>query len=380
MPWVCPNCGTNNDDSNVKCSVCDYELPQPVADVVDKPYIFVSYSHQDVCKVYPFILALQEHFYVWFDKKGIKHGSEYAAEIEEKIDNCAGFLYMITSNSMASRYCRGEINHAFDLDKPFVNILLNKREEIEFSKGFHTQYGIYQYFELNGYKGNYEDSLSGLVNGASADVLEGFKKSLRLGKSLPSATRPIATRPFTEETACADAIVPKGELTKEIAQKLSPDKDGTLIIPHGYESIGGWAFSCRLNIKKIVIPNSVTIIGMSAFLYCPDLNLITIPDSVISINAATFEECKGLTSIAIPDSVTGIGFQAFYLCRGLTSITIGSGVTSINSLAFAGCTSLTSITYKGTKSQWNAISKKSNWNLSTGNYTIHCTDGDIAKA
>ena len=37
------------------------------------------------------------------------------------------------------------------------------------------------------------------------------------------------------------------------------------------------------------------------------------------------------------------------------------------------------ITYTGTQAQWNAISKGSNWNYNTGSYTIHCTDGDIAK-
>jgi hypothetical protein len=29
--------------------------------------------------------------------------------------------------------------------------------------------------------------------------------------------------------------------------------------------------------------------------------------------------------------------------------------------------------------QWNAISKGGSWNRNTGNYTVHCTDGDIGK-
>ena len=54
-------------------------------------------------------------------------------------------------------------------------------------------------------------------------------------------------------------------------------------------------------------------------------------------------------------------------------------MTHIGASAFNICTGLTSITYQGTKAQWNAISKESNWNSNTGIYTIHCTDGDLTK-
>ena len=44
--------------------------------------------------------------------------------------------------------------------------------------------------------------------------------------------------------------------------------------------------------------------------------------------------------------------------------------TSIGYSAFYNCTNLTSIKYRGTKEQWNAISKSSSWDYNTGNYTI----------
>ena len=86
-----------------------------------------------------------------------------------------------------------------------------------------------------------------------------------------------------------------------------------------------------------------------------------------------------ITSCTIHADTKVICGGAFYNCTGLTSVTIGNGVTSIGYEAFRGCTGLTSITYQGTKAQWNAISKYSYWNDDTGTYTIHCTDGDIAK-
>lgn len=66
-------------------------------------------------------------------------------------------------------------------------------------------------------------------------------------------------------------------------------------------------------------------------------------------------------------------------CTELTSITLPEGVTSIGMSAFQGCGKLTDIRYNGTIEQWSAIEKKFDWNLDTGNYTIHCTDGDIEK-
>lgn len=86
-----------------------------------------------------------------------------------------------------------------------------------------------------------------------------------------------------------------------------------------------------------------------------------------------------MKSIEIPDSVTTIDTFVFSECASLTSVALGSSVEWIDSYAFGGCTSLTGIKYNGTIEQWYAITKSGNWNSGTGNYTIHCTDGDISK-
>jgi len=54
-------------------------------------------------------------------------------------------------------------------------------------------------------------------------------------------------------------------------------------------------------------------------------------------------------------------------------------VTSIGRFVFYNCRSLTDITYTGSVAQWQAVSKISYWNSSTGAYVIYCTDGQIAK-
>ena len=175
-----------------------------------------------------------------------------------------------------------------------------------------------------------------------------------------------------------------------------------LVIPDTVTAINDYAFFGCSGLTSVTIPSSVTSIGWGAFSGCSGLTSVTIPDGVTNIGALAILGCSGLTSVTIPTSVTSIGWGAFVGCSGLTSVTIPDGVTSIEEYAFSGCTALTSITipdsvtsigdtsledcsaltsitFTGTKAKWNAISKGSDWNSSTGNYTIHCTDGDITK-
>lgn len=143
--------------------------------------------------------------------------------------------------------------------------------------------------------------------------------------------------------------------------------------------IGGYAFQ-RSQLTSITIPDSVTSIGQGAFSNCTELKKVTLGKGIDSIEHKVFFNCLKLTSITIPDGVTNIDESAFSLCIGLSGITIPSSVTRIGSGAFCGCSSLTDITYNGTKAEWHAIDKGGSWNIDTGDYTVHCTDGDIAKA
>ena len=177
---------------------------------------------------------------------------------------------------------------------------------------------------------------------------------------------------------------------------------GELVLPDGVISIGGYAFYGCSGLTSVTIPEGVTYIWDHAFRGCSGLTSVTIPEGVTYIGNSAFSDCSGLTSVTIPEGVTYIGDSAFFRCSGLTSIIIPDGITTIGRYAFRGCSGLTSITvsasatsigaeafngcseltdiyYDGSQTQWNAISKGYNWNSNTGNYTIHCTDGVIAK-
>ena len=66
-----------------------------------------------------------------------------------------------------------------------------------------------------------------------------------------------------------------------------------------------------------------------------------------------------------------IGEYAFTGCMSLPSIVIPDSVTSIGAWAFGNCYSLTDIYFTGTESEWNAITKGSDWDSGTPAYTLH---------
>ena len=144
----------------------------------------------------------------------------------------------------------------------------------------------------------------------------------------------------------------------------------TVVIPNSVKTIGDFAFNYCAGLQNIVIPDSVTTIGECAFQLCESLTSVVIPDSVTNIGDEAFRDCTSLASVTIPNSITSIGDLAFASCTSLTSVTIPNSITSIGDWAFASCTSLTRIKYRGTEDEWNAISKDSNWDYGTKDYTI----------
>ncbi|MBP5348791.1 MAG: leucine-rich repeat protein [Clostridia bacterium] len=153
------------------------------------------------------------------------------------------------------------------------------------------------------------------------------------------------------------------------------------ITPDGepVRSIGNRAFSGCTGLTSITIPDSVTSIGWSAFSGCSDLTVI-IGSGITYIDEDTFAGCTGLTSVTLGNNVGSINQYAFQDCTGLTTVVVPKSLVSVDRGAFKNCTSLTSIIYEGTMEEWNAIHFwESNWNANTGDYVIHCSDGDIAK-
>ena len=206
----------------------------------------------------------------------------------------------------------------------------------------------------------------------------------------------------------------------------------SIILPTTIKSIGGSAFSSCYALKGIVIPEGVTSIGSGAFDYCISLESLTLPESLTSMGEWVFRNCEKLTSVTIPknvesigeatfadtlalesievasgntayysegnclvdtvakkviagcknsvipEGVTCIGSNAFYGCKGLTGVTLPASVTSIEYLAFSE-SGIESVSFGGTLSDWEVMTKGSNWNSGTAAYTVYCADGEVTK-
>ena len=151
-------------------------------------------------------------------------------------------------------------------------------------------------------------------------------------------------------------------------------------------------FACYYDMpKRIVIPSSyngkaVTQIGeyfgngSSSATKIRSVNEIVLPNSITSIEEGAFAGYVRLKSVSLSENITVLKRNVFWRCLELSSVTISAKVTKIEESAFMSCKSLTDINYGGTIAQWNAIEKEESWDSNTGEYTVHCIDGDIAKA
>ena len=220
--------------------------------------------------------------------------------------------------------------------------------------------------------------------------------------TIPGSVTSIGVSAFSDCTSLVSIALPKGVTSIEEHTFSGCTSLTSVTIPESVTSISDYAFYGCESLTNITIPASVTTIGYAAFCNCTSLASITLPEGVTNIGKRAFFDCTGLTSIEIPESVTSLGDAAFCgcisltsvtfpqsatsigdamfcRCSGLVSITIRNEVTSIEGWAFYNCVELEIINYEGTMEEWNAVAKANEWDIGTGDYTIHCTDGILNK-
>ena len=180
----------------------------------------------------------------------------------------------------------------------------------------------------------------------------------------------IAERAFYGCTALKSVTIPEsvtgiGDYAFTYCEGLT-----SIIIPDSVTSIGNGAFGYCTGLTSVTIGNGVQSMGVEAFAYCFGLTSVTIGSGVTSIGESTFGGCINLASIVIPNGVTSIGGIAFAYCNSLTSIIIPESVTSIGDMAFAECNTLKAVYYRGTATQWQAVTIGSDPFMSTT--TVYC--------
>ena len=142
----------------------------------------------------------------------------------------------------------------------------------------------------------------------------------------------------------------------------------------GFQSCGG--------LTELTLPSGMQKLGGNA-LRQTDITEIIIPAKVSVIEDYLLATCTKLKTVRAESSV--LGSFMFVQCTALESLTISANCKTFGSNMLTYCESLTTITYEGTKEQWNAITKPTNWMTSDAknNYhngylqRINCVDGAV---
>lgn len=107
-------------------------------------YIFVSYSHSDIGRVFPVLHKLQLAGYrIWYDEgiNGVENGRKILAS-KMQDNKCKDFLLFASESSIQSRHVRAEINLALDLDKKITTVRL---DDSKFGSDLEMYLSTYQY-------------------------------------------------------------------------------------------------------------------------------------------------------------------------------------------------------------------------------------------
>ena len=188
------------------------------------------------------------------------------------------------------------------------------------------------------------------------------------------------------------------------------DQIKEIVLSNGITSLGDCLFYYCANAKTVSLPATLTSIGDSAFAqedaaigYTAGLTSVTIPQAVTAIQSYAFYH-TAIAEVTVPASVKtwgkyafsgcaklktarvacdSIGAFAFTRCTALSSLTISANCRTFGENMLTYCESLKAITYEGTKEQWNAITKPTNWMASDAKVKYHngylqrinCIDG-----
>lgn len=219
----------------------------------------------------------------------------------------------------------------------------------------------------------------------------------------------------------------------EIAERACSYCAGRFFLPSNLVLIGNSAFySAYSTSRQISIPYTVRHIGDSAFANFDGVWEVVMPANVINVGNNAFGESKGRVldgfTITLPSGTqeselmkwwevdfdneksnpltrsnylySSVGWSHNSITQWLnlynttittckkytfsgwngTAIKIPPATTLIQTGFLRNCSNLTDIYYDNTMADWGNITKESGWDYNTGNYTVHCSDGDIPKS
>ena len=173
-----------------------------------------------------------------------------------------------------------------------------------------------------------------------------------------------------------DGMILSGHASNMAGDLVFPDTLTTVL----YRAFDG-AINSGMALTGLYFPKTIVSLQDSAFGSCKGLTTVKFANGICleRIGYGVFSDCSALKSVEFgkDSQLTSIGDVAFVWCSSLENLTIPAGLESIGGRAFHDCTSLKTINFGGTTTDWNNVTKASNWNLNCGEITVICTDGTV---
>ena len=293
----------------------------------DKPFIFISYAHDDSHIVMPIVESLQkEGFRVWYDE-AIELGSEWPEYIAEHLKICSCCLAFITQNSLKSINCRQEINFAITHDRNPVAIYL---EEVQLTPGMELRLGSIKAMYYTKFKDH-----------------EKFLYKLRTAKLLQPCLGPKPRLPVSPDTKISREAVQTITFLNQLSNSPKASWDvskhwGSKTICWAYESDGLYDVFLAAD-GGVIAPEN----GTDLFKDCSALKQIDFSGfntSRLQNLSRMFCGCSSLTDIDLSDwdvSHVKTMNSMFRDCTALRSINVSgwdtSNVTTMYSMFYNAC-------------------------------------------
>jgi hypothetical protein len=129
--------------------------------------VFISYSRRDKDFVEILYKALIASKYeTWIDWQDIMPTTEWWKEIESDIEAAHTFIFVVSKDSISSKYCRQEIDHAIAHGKRLIPIL--RRKDYEHTD-MHPKLGTHQWLMFRD-EDNFDTAFAQLLDAINIDL------------------------------------------------------------------------------------------------------------------------------------------------------------------------------------------------------------------
>lgn len=344
----------------------------------EKPYIFVSYSHQNQEIVTNILEVIYDKGYnIWYDT-GISAGSDPFEYIATHLLKCELAIFFLSSNSSQSHYCKSEINFAISKSKNIICVVL---DEFDMPLGLELQLQNTQM--LYYYKMRQDDFYYKLFSSNSMKALYTLNKTDLEEKTNSSSKRRLETCDAIKLKTTSGTLV-IGDDIYEIGPDTFAERTDLkrLILGKNVVSILDNAFSNCINLMDVVLNSKLKFISSSAFNGCTNLNTIEcnspyfsienkhflvhskksivstickhqatsyyLPPKTLFLEKYSIEGDKSVENIVIPEGLEYIANYSIVDCINLKVLTLPYSVKYMGNNAIFNCPSVTIECYTGT--------------------------------